>query len=340
MQVTISTTIRLVTAYIKAKLVPFIEGSPGIGKSEIVKQIAKEYKLKVIDVRLSQCDPTDLLGFPDIHRNQPRPKAGYVPMETFPIEGDPIPDGYAGWLVFLDEFNSAPLAVQAAAYKLVLDRMVGIHPLHQNVAIVCAGNREQDNAIVQPMSTALQSRLAHIELVVNANEFVDWGQRNGIHHWITDYIQFKPGQVYTFMPDHTDKTYACPRTWEFANRILKLADSFEDRLALLTGVISEGVAREFLKFCEIYESLPKPAQLIADPDGVAIPREPSILYALTGTLSHNATKDNFDKLMRVIKRLPVEFQVVTMREAVRRDKTMMSHPAVQGWITDSAIALF
>jgi len=115
MQVKISQAVPILTNYIKAKLVPMLVGSPGCGKSQIVYQIAKDYNLKVIDLRLSQCDPTDLLGFPDIARSLTRPKAGYVPMETFPIEGDPIPDDFSGWLLFLDEANSASPAVQAAA---------------------------------------------------------------------------------------------------------------------------------------------------------------------------------------------------------------------------------
>lgn len=207
MQVKISQAIAMITTFIKAKLVAMMDGSPAIGKSSIVHQIAKEYGLKVIDLRLSQCDPTDLLGFPKISGD----RAGYVPMNTFPIEGDSVPAGYNGWILFLDEFNSAPPAVQAAAYKLVLDRMVGTYHLHKNVAIVCAGNLESDNAIVQPMSTALQSRLVHMELVVDAKEWDDWASENGIDHRITSYMKFKPGNLYTFSPDHTDKTYASPR---------------------------------------------------------------------------------------------------------------------------------
>lgn len=107
---------------IKARLTPMLHGSPAIGKSSIVHGVAKEFNLKVIDLRLSQCDPTDLLGFPSIKDG----KASYVPMETFPVEGDSLPfhtneDGskkeshYDGWLLFLDELPIAPPAVQAAA---------------------------------------------------------------------------------------------------------------------------------------------------------------------------------------------------------------------------------
>ena len=109
------------TMCFQSQLTPFLKGSPGIGKSDIYKQIAKRYQLKLIDVRLSQCDPTDLAGFPFLNGD----KASYKPMDTFPLESDPIPAGYKGWLILLDEINSAALAVQAASYKLTLDRMVG-----------------------------------------------------------------------------------------------------------------------------------------------------------------------------------------------------------------------
>lgn len=337
MQIKISQAVAMITKCIKAHLVPMLAGSPGTGKSRIVHQIAQEYGLKVIDLRLSQCDPTDLMGFPTIMGE----RSGYMPMNTFPIEGDPTPTGFNGWLLFLDEFNSAPPAVQAAAYKLVLDRMVGNYHLHKNVAIVCAGNLESDNAIVQPMSTALQSRLVHMELAVDAKEWSEWAAQSGIHHYITSYLNFKPGNLYTFKADHTDKTYACPRTWEFADHLLKITeDGDPDRLPLLSGTVGEGVAMEFLGFIKIYGDLPKIQTIVADPTGIHVPDEPSILFALTGAISHNADTDNFGALMKFVGRLPPEFQVVCLRETVRRNKAMMGHPAVQEWIAKNAKELF
>ena len=343
-QIKISQAVSMLTKFIRAGLVPMLRGSPGMGKSSIVHQIAKEYNLKVIDLRLSQCDPTDLMGMPSIKDG----KAKYVPMDTFPIEGDAIPLNketnapYSGWLLFLDEFNGASIAVQAASYKLVLDRMVGVHHLHKNVAIVCAGNLETDNAIVNPMSTAMQSRLVHLELVSDVAEFTDWCAANNIDHRISDYARFKPGNVYSFKPDHTDHTYACGRTWEFANRILGVTTGLDDPdlLPMLSGAISEGVAREFLGFCKIYQDLPKPQEIEMSPETIKVPDEPSILFALTGSISHNANKDTFGQVMKFVNRLPVEFQVVTLRETVRRNKTMLGHPAVQKWIAESAASLF
>jgi len=93
---------KLLIDCIKSGLVPMLEGSPGVGKSSIVNQIAKEFNMQVIDMRLSQCDPTDLNGFPfmDVESG----KAHYKPMATFPLETDPLPEDKKGWLLFLDEF--------------------------------------------------------------------------------------------------------------------------------------------------------------------------------------------------------------------------------------------
>lgn len=268
-------------------------------------------------------------------------RAGYAPMDTFPIEGDKIPDGYSGWLLFLDEFNSAPPSVQAAAYKLVLDRMVGGYPLHKNVAIVCAGNLETDNAIVQPMSTALQSRLVHLELAIDHKEWLEWAAKNDVHHMITAYVNFKPGSLYSFRADHSDKTYACPRTWAFADRILKVTtDGDMDRMVLLSGALSEGVAREFLGFIKQYDHLPKIDSLISSPESILVPQEPSVLFALAGAISHNVDEENFGQLAKFVKRMPIEFQVVCLRETMHRKAELVKHPTLQEWIRENASELF
>lgn len=337
MQVKVSQAVSLITKALQARLVPMLVGSPGTGKSQIVHQIAANEGLKVLDLRLSQCDPTDLCGFPSIKGN----KAGYVPMDTFPIENDPVPEGYNGWCLFLDEMNSASNAVQAASYKLVLDRMVGLHKLHKNVVIICAGNLETDGAIVNPMSTAMQSRLLHLELMTCPKEWTDWAITKGLDHRITSYINFTPDSLYTFKADHTDSTYASPRTWEFADRVLKVTEeNSPDRLPMLAGTLSEGVAREFMGFCKIHQDLPTMAQILAAPDSIKVPEEPSILFALTGAIGHNASQENFGQLIKYVNRMPSEFQVVALRETARRNMAMMGHASVRQWLNTNKEVFF
>lgn len=366
--VSISQAVPMVLRCIKAKLVTMMQGSPAIGKSAIGQKIAKDNNLKMIDLRLSQCDPTDLLGFPKVTDG----KAGYVPMDTFPLSTDPLPlkkagipghkkgdtllDGtiaaedkeaipaeyYSGWLLFLDEFNSAPRSVQAAAYKIVLDRMVGQFNLHPNCAIMCAGNKEDDGAIVEEMSTALQSRLIHMSLVVNAEEWNDWAIGAGIDHRITSFINWKPDQLYTFKPDHTDKTYASPRTWEFADRLLKsgLNENDIEFMPLMSGTIGHGTTSEFRMFCEIASKLPTIAQIMANPDKIEVPDEPSILFALSGALSVHFKAADVVPYITFLNRLPAEFQIVTLKQTIARDRTVLAIPEVQDWCQKNSKKLF
>lgn len=322
-----------------AKLVPMLAGSPGCGKSAIVHQLAEEYGMKVIDVRLAQCDPTDLLGFPDIDRATN--KARYVPMSIFPVEGDEVPEGYNGWLLFLDEFNSADRGVQKAAYKLVLDRMIGEFKLHSKVAIICAGNLDTDNAIVEEMSTALQSRLVHLEMTVDHEKWLEWATKNNLDHRITSFIRFKPDNLYSFKPDHPDKTYAAPRTWEFVNRFMQVMEPSDPSfLPAVAGTVSEGMAREFIGFTQIYQDLPSISQIMGSPATTRMPTEPSVLFALTGSLACHTTEENADKILVYVQRMPIEFQVVCLREIIARNKSMINCTAIQGWISKNAADLF
>ncbi len=157
-EISASAMVEALDTVLMSKLTPMLVGSPGIGKSDIVKSVAKKHNLKLIDMRLAQSDPTDLNGFPTLQQDGTR--MDYAPPTTFPLQNlDTVPQGYDGWLLFLDEINAAPPAIQAAAYKLVLDRQIGMHNLHKRVAIVCAGNKATDKAIVNRLSTAMQSRM-------------------------------------------------------------------------------------------------------------------------------------------------------------------------------------
>ena len=111
MKVTLNKAADYITTFIKADIPVNLIGSPGVGKSDVIKQVAKSLGLKVIDFRLSTADPTDLTGLPFIKDG----RSVFLPNEAFPIETDVVPEGFNGRLLFLDEITNAPMAVQAAA---------------------------------------------------------------------------------------------------------------------------------------------------------------------------------------------------------------------------------
>lgn len=337
MQVSPKAAKELVVDAIKAGLVPMLTSSPGIGKSDTVHSIAKEFNLKVIDVRLAQVDPVELNGFPSLNGD----KATYKPMDIFPLETDPIPKGYSGWLLFLDEMTSAPPATQAAAYKIVLDRMVGNTKLHKNVAIVGAGNKITDGAVVSRTSTALQSRMVHLELIANKDEWVNWAIKNDIDYRVVSFINFRPDLLHNFNPSHNDKTFACPRTWSFMSKLIKpYPDVIPDsKLPLLQGTVGEGAGIEFHTFTQVYADLVTIDEILAEPETCKVPKEPSVAWALTGVVANAITKDNAATLIKYINRMQPEFAILTLRQAAQREASILDIKEVEVWLTKAGSIL-
>lgn len=300
-----------ILACVSVGLVPKIEASPGVGKSQIVAQFAKDHNLKLIDIRLGQYTPEDLNGFPMRDGN----KASFIPFDTFPIEGDEIPKGFDGWCIFFDEITSANKQVQAAAYKIILDKMVGSLKLHPNCVIVAAGNLATDKAVVTQMSTALQSRLIHYEMRVDKDDWINHAIANGFDHRVVGFISYMPTRLMNFRPDHTEKTFACPRTWEFLSRLIKGQPVTQASGPRIAGAIGEGVAVEFITFAEEYDRLPKIDQIVAAPRSVPVPSEMSTKFATITMLTQHLDAASIGPVLTYVARFDLELQILFFRAA-------------------------
>lgn len=316
---------RLLAKILEAGLVPFIQSSPGMGKSSITHQVAKTFGLKVIDHRLSTSEPTDMTGLPWFKDGF----AAFAPFrELFPLADMDPPKGYDGWLLFLDEFNSASKAVQAASYKLILDRMVGQHKLHPQVVIVAAGNLSTDRAIVNALSTAMQSRVVHIELMLDFNEWLeDVAITEGYDPRIIAFLSQYPSKLMDFNPKHQEKTFCCPRTWEFMNRLLKNEPVIKDEDApMYAGTITSGVATEFITYSKIFTSLVSVDEILKDPANARLPADTAARWATIAIMMERIDEKNFDALATYANRFDLSFRVLFYRASMVRDPELRQHP--------------
>jgi hypothetical protein len=262
---------------------------------------------------------------------------------TFPLENDPIPAGYKGWLILLDELNSAPLSVQAVRRtNLLLDRMRNrsAQDCIPRAAMMAAGNLATDKAIVHKLGTAMQSRMVHLHLTTPHEDWIKWATLANVDSRVISYINFRPDHLHSFDPNHNDFTFACHRTWEFVSRIVKnWTDISTNKLPVIAGAIGEGIAREFVGFCSIYRELPTFPQILANPIGTVISAEPSIRFALTGMVSQKIDATNLEKVMKFMDRLPIEFQIIGFRTAVRKAPSLLNHPEMAVWLSRNSQAL-
>jgi len=187
----------------------FVWGSPGLGKSDIVSQIGQDLNREVIDVRLALWEPTDIKGIP--YYNPEQGKMVWAPPSELPLD----PKSTA--IIFLDELNSAPPAVQAAAYQLILNRRVGTYVLPDGVSIVAAGNRDSDRGVTHRMPSPLANRFIHIEMTHDVDDWIEWATAHSIHADVVGYIGFAKQDLYDFDPRASLKAFATPRSWHFVS---------------------------------------------------------------------------------------------------------------------------
>lgn len=313
-------TAKLIFKHVNAGLVPYIKSSPGMGKSSIYKQLAKKLNLFPIDIRLSMYSPLDINGMPKTRPDGK--KATFLPFDNFPLEGDPIPEGYDGFLIILDEYNTIPRSVEAAAYKILLDKYVGDKKLHPNSYIVLAGNLETDRAITNPTSTATKLRAHTIIMHIppdreHVKEFLeDVAYPSGWPSIISAYLMYKPMHINTFKPDMVDETAAVPRTWEFAAKAL-MADPDDVRdLDFMSSILSYTVAAELKMFAETIDKLPSYESMMADPHGFDMANMPAAArYGLITSLIGNTSEKNIKTMMDILQRpeLGIEFKGMYVR---------------------------
>jgi hypothetical protein len=257
-------------------------GPPGVGKSQMVALVAEQHGMPVIDIRLSQMEPSDLRGIP--FRIEDRVEWAVPSM---------LPDaerhGKQG-ILFLDEITSVPPSVSAAAYQLILDRRLGAYTVPNGWAIFAAGNRQGDRGVTYTMPAPLANRFSHFEVDINLDDWVAWAYANGMDERLIAFLRFRPELLFEFDPAHNPVAFPSPRSWEFAHRALQ---KFADVPDLLTGSLQACVGPaagiELSAFVENLDKLPD-IDAIVQGEKVAVPRETDLQYAVAAALVGRAIR--------------------------------------------------
>lgn len=319
------------TALIERKRPVFIWGPVGAGKSDTVAAVAKDLKLELRDVRLNLMDPVDLKGFPVVKGTGASKQMAFVPPDFLPTKGKGI--------LFLDEMNSAPQSVQAAAYQLVLNRRLGDYELPEGWAVIAAGNRAGDRSVVHQQPAALSNRFVHIDFDVDVDDWYHWATANGVSDVTRAFIKFRPNLLHSFDPGTNPRAFPTPRSWVFVDDILQSHLPSDTEYELIKGTVGEGAAAEYLSFARLAADLPSADEILLNPDGAPVPESPAAMYAVCTMLDKKATPNSMDRLLTYIERLPLEFQVLFVKSAATTNRAVTQSKHYIAWLTANQTVL-
>jgi hypothetical protein len=257
-------------------------GPPGIGKSDIINQIGTRNNVPVIDIRLSQMEPSDLRGIPFRNNN-------LVEWATPAMLPNVERHGETG-VLFLDEITSAVPSVSAAAYQLILDRRLGEYEVPKGWAIFAAGNRQGDRGVSYTMPAPLANRFAHFEVAINLDDWVAWAYQNNIDERIIGFLRFRPELLFDFDPAHNPVAFPSPRSWEFAHRaLIKFQDLPNLLLGTLQACVGPSAGIELKAFIDSLDQIPDLDAILRGEVSTA-PKEIDLQYAIAAALVGRAIR--------------------------------------------------
>lgn len=257
-------------------------GPPGVGKSQMIAQVAERHNAPVIDIRLSQMEPSDLRGIPFRDKD-------YVEWAVPAMLPDAQRHGKSG-VLFLDEITSAPPSVSAAAYQLILDRKLGAYEVPDGWAIFAAGNRQGDRGVTYTMPAPLANRFSHYEVEVNLDDWVYWAYQNNIDERLIGFLRFRPDLLFDFDPAHNPVAFPSPRSWEFAHNALhKFEDHPELFLGALQSCVGPAAGVELKAFIDNLDNMPD-LDAILRGESVPTPKEIDLQYAVASALVGRAIR--------------------------------------------------
>ena len=305
----------------KAKLPVLITGAPGIGKTDIVTQVAKELKMDLVVMHPVVCDPTDFKGLPGIVNG----KAEFLPY------GDlrKLMDAKKPTICFIDDVGQAPQSVQAALMQLLLARQVNGKKISKHVVFVAATNRRQDRAGVTAILEPVKSRfVAIIELAVNTDDWIEWAIENEIAPEVIAFIHFRPELLCSGTATAEIINHPCPRTWWGVSELIE-ADITS--IAWIAGAIGEAAAGEFVGFLKIYTELPEIEDIIHQPKTTKVPIILAAKYAVVIALATMANRKNIEAILTYGKRMSNEFDVLLGLQAAKQCPDIKETNAYIAW---------
>lgn len=316
------------------KMPLFLWGPPGIGKSQIMAQIAESLDMEFVDIRLSQMDPTDLRGMPyptnefaveDVAATAATAAKILIDKVKDTLKGEQLTAavqatvaaavervGKSGmrWappsilpsepdakvLILLDEMNAAAPSIQHAAYQLVLDRRLGEYILPENCVVMAAGNRDTDRDATFKMAKPLQNRFIHITLRTDFDDWQEWALMHGISQHVVGYLNWQKQELFEFDAKSASNAFPTPRSWEFVSKLISDDPNLPEMvlLGLIAGAVGDGAGTKFIEYRKKSRSLPNPSDILAGKIKDLKNKETSICYALTTGLCYEL-KDGYEK---------------------------------------------
>lgn len=305
-------------------ITPYLEGDPGIGKTQAAKQAAERAGVKFLDpLIIAQYDPAELGGFP--YPDPANSRMVKLRPEYLPESGECV--------LLLDELPQGAVAQQNVVAQLVQERALGKHRLSPGCTIIAAGNPMSNRAGTNPMPTHLRDRLTHIKVETNVDDWLDWAVRNNLAHSVIAFNKHENG-LHLSKFDAAAQACPSPRSWAKVSEIerMGLPDHIEGEA--VAGTIGDGVGAKYRAFKKVYQHLPTYEEIITNPSAARLPDRDNAgaRCAVAIMMAMHCECKHAEQLITYIDRLKQpEFALMFFIDARKRRPELEKERVISKW---------
>ena len=242
----------------KAGLPVILRGRHGVGKSQVVYQIAKNMELPVVERRASQMTEGDLVGLPSVDGD----RTSFNPPDWFKQAcEEPV-------VLFLDEVDRAVLEVRQGIFELTDSRKLNGHHLHPDTVVFAAvnGGEHGEQYQVNEMDPAELDRYSVWDIEPTVEDWLSWAKKN-VDGVVWDFINQNHNHLEHNGDYEPNKVYPSRRSWDRLNQVLVGAGLLEEAgpelFSLSVSFVGFEAAVAFNDFVKNYERVITVDQLLA-----------------------------------------------------------------------------
>lgn len=236
-------------------------GAPGIGKTAIMEQIARECKIGLVSYTMTHHTRQTAIGLPFIKEKE---YGGQVYSTTEYTMSEIIASVYEQMeitglkegILFLDEINCVSETLAPTMLQFLQYKTFGNHQLPGGWIIVTAGNPPEYNKSVREFDVVTLDRVKKIDVEENFTIWKEYAYDQQIHAAILTYLEIKKENFYDMHTTVDGKNFVTARGWEDLSRIMETYEILDIPVSeqlIIQYVQNPAIAKDFANYLDLYK---------------------------------------------------------------------------------------
>ena len=238
----------------------FLIGAPGIGKTQIMEQVAKECGLGLVSYTITHHTRQSAIGLPYISKNEydgtEYEVTEYTMSEIVASVYEKMKKtGLREGILFIDEINCVSETLAPAMLQFLQCKSFGNHQIPKGWMIVAAGNPPEYNKSVREFDVVTMDRVKKIEVEPEFTVWKEYAYKENVHGAVISYLSTKPAYFYQMEMTVDGMRFATPRGWEDLSKMLQVYEKLGkavDREVVEQYIQYPKIAKDFANYLELY----------------------------------------------------------------------------------------